>query len=395
MYEARRESNLTMATQVNKVRVFVASPGDVQSERAQLAKVIDELNLTISAIAPEKQLILELVRWETHVPPGLGRDAQEVVNLQIGDFDIFVGILWKRLGTPTAVAKSGTEEEFQRAYSIWQKDKKLPVMFYFCQASFPPPRTKEEVEQLAKVVEFRDELSKKGLVADYTEHNSFADVIRPHLLLVLGKMFSKGQTPTETAKRVAKRARQVDTSVILQQVLALADEYEHIRATMESSDARTRKMEIVASKMRTLALSSYPLLKDLARSESPGQRLAAVSILQAIPNHEYLLWLAERLRIEKPFLGYHAAVALLSAVRSLYASHSKELGEAIKIAKQNLKDNLGTHALSHTDRFALLEEAERELQHLSKKSGREKSTSSKSPNKSKPKKVRTTRPTNT
>jgi hypothetical protein len=43
-----------VATQVNKVRIFVASPGDVQSEREQLFKVINELNLTISALAPEK-----------------------------------------------------------------------------------------------------------------------------------------------------------------------------------------------------------------------------------------------------------------------------------------------------------------------------------------------------
>jgi hypothetical protein len=69
-----------MATEVKKVRIFVASPSDVQSERDQLFKVITELNLTISALAPEKGIILELVRWETHVHPGRGDDAQKVVN---------------------------------------------------------------------------------------------------------------------------------------------------------------------------------------------------------------------------------------------------------------------------------------------------------------------------
>src|ERR1044072_3371068 len=208
-----------MPTPVKKVRIFVASPGDVQVEREQFAKVVNELNLTLSAIAPEKEIVLELVRWETHVYLGLGKDAQEVVNQQIGEYDIFVGMIWKRLGTPTLAAGSGTEEEFQRAYSIWQKDKTLPVLFYFCQQSFPPPRTKEEVEQLGKVVDFRDELMKKGLVADYADHESFADVIRPHLLLVIGKMFSK-IAPIETAKYDARRATQADTSVVFQQVLA-------------------------------------------------------------------------------------------------------------------------------------------------------------------------------
>lgn len=351
-----------MPTSVKKVRVFVASPGDVQIEREQFAKVVNELNLTISAIAPEKEIVLELVRWETHVYPGMGKDAQEVVNQQIGEYDIFVGIIWKRLGTPTKAARSGTEEEFQRAYSVWQKNRTLPVLFYFCQQSFPPPRTKEEVEQLGKVVDFRDELTKKGLVADYADHESFADVIRPHLLLVIGKMFSK-IAPTETAEYAAQRAAQVDTSEVSQQVLALALEYEHIRDTMDSGDARTRKMEIVFSKMRTLALSSYSLLQDLALSDSPGQRLAAVAILQSIPDPEYLLWLADRLGTEKAFLGYHASVALLNAVRNLHAAHSGDLQNAIVTAKKGLVESMGER-VKNSDRLAVLNEAQNELQQL-------------------------------
>ena len=80
-----------MPIEFKKIRIFVASPGDVQVERNALARVIEEVNVTISAIAPEKNIGLELVRWETHVHPGLGRDAQEVVNQQVPDYDIFIG----------------------------------------------------------------------------------------------------------------------------------------------------------------------------------------------------------------------------------------------------------------------------------------------------------------
>lgn len=360
-----------MPTSVTKVRIFVASPGDVQTEREQLARVVNELNLTISAIAPEKAIVLELVRWETHVYPGLGKDPQKVVNEQIGEYDIFVGIIWKRLGTPTTTARSGTEEEFTRAYSIWQEDRRLPVLFYFCQQSFPPPRTKEEVKQIGRVVDFRDELMKKGLVADYADHESFADVIRPHLLLVIGKMFSK-LPPAKTAEYAAQRAAEVDTSAISLQVSELAKKYEHIRETMESGHPRTRQMEIVFSRMRTLALSSYPLLQDLANSSSAGQRLAAVAILQAIPDPEYLLWLAERLRTEKPFFGYHAAVALLFAVRSLHATHGKELQQALATAKKQLEEAFGSSA-KRSDRMSVLDEAQNELQLLTRKKQKKKS----------------------
>jgi hypothetical protein len=344
----------------HKVRIFVASPGDVQRERDQLAKVIEEINLTIDAIAPEKKLVLELVRWETHVHPGLGSDPQQVVNQQIGDYDIFVGVLWKRMGTPTAVANSGTEEEFRRAYERWQADRTFPVLFYFCQQPFPPPTTREEVDQLGKVVDFRAELSNKGLIGDYADHESFADVIRPHLLLVLGKMFLPQEYASTAVQRATERSSQVEDLEVRQQIFSLAQEYDRLRATMDSGSARTRLMEVVTSKMRSLALRASSLLPDLSAAASAGQRLAAVAILQALPNPEYITWLAGRLQSEKPFISYQAAVALLSGVRTLHASHAAELAQAIASAKIALQ----TAGFEKTDPYQVLKEAERELNHL-------------------------------
>jgi Domain of unknown function (DUF4062) len=325
-----------MATQLRKVRIFVASPVDVQSERDQLFKVVNELNLTLSTLAPEKGIVLELVRWETHVHPGLGIDAQQVVNEQIGDYDVFVGIMWKRMGTPTTTSQSGTDEEFQRAYRKWQENKSLPVLFYFCQQSFPPPRGAEDVEQLGKVVAFRNELSTKGLVADYEDHESFADVVRPHLLLVLGKMFSSKGSTMEAAQRAGEITGTAELAAARSQIVALANQYEDTRRTMVSGDARTRQMEIVASRMRSLALPAYPLLADLVGSESPGQRLAAISILEGIPTPAYLPWLADRVASETPFVAYHAIVALLNAARNLRSSNSKDVEEAIRRAWEHL-----------------------------------------------------------
>jgi hypothetical protein len=351
-----------MAETYRKIRIFVASPSDVQEECRQLARVIDEINLTIDAIAPEKKLILELLSYRTHVHPALGSNPQQVVNEQIRNYDIFVGILWKRMGTPTPVANSGTEEEFRRAYARWQSDKTLPVLVYFCQQPFPPPATREEVDQLAKVVDFRTELSTKGLIADYADHESFSDVIRPHLLLVLGKMFLPAEYASTAAKRAFERTSGADDLEIRQQVLALAQEYDTLRATMESGPSRTRHMEVVTSKMRALALRASSLLADLSASASAGQRLAAVAILQALPNPDYLGWLAARLRIEKPFIGFQSALALLYAVRTLHSSHAEALSKAISEGKRSLE----TADDNRTDRFQVLEEAERELNHLAR-----------------------------
>jgi hypothetical protein len=104
---------MIMPTDVTLLKVFIASPGDVAEERGMAESVVQELNRTLCKALC---LRLELLRWETDTFPGLGSDSQAVINEQIAeDFDIFVGILWSRFGTPTPRAESGTEEEFNRA----------------------------------------------------------------------------------------------------------------------------------------------------------------------------------------------------------------------------------------------------------------------------------------
>ena len=173
-----------MPDQVARVKIFVASPGDVQSERQQLSEVIKELN---STIAQGKNFLLELVKWESNCYPAMGRPQGEI-NKQIGFYDIFIGIMWKRFGTPTGKAESGTEEEFRHAYETWKKSNVPRILFYFCTKPFMP-KTKEEVNQIGRVIDFRDELSKIGLIWEYSENTDFANVVRPHLIRVLSEIF--------------------------------------------------------------------------------------------------------------------------------------------------------------------------------------------------------------
>ena len=290
------------------------------AEREQLAKVVQELNTILSALAPQESVVVELVRWETHVHPGLGRDAQTVVNEQIGQYDIFVGIMWRRFGTPTTVAASGTEEEFRIAHRAWEGEHRLlQILFYFCQAPAPPPSTSDEIDQLGRVFDFRQELTRHGLVWDYPDHSAFADTVRPHLVMVLGRMLH-GDPSRTAALNVAPVTPASDLELARREIEDLATEYERIRRSMPAGDERTRRMEVVASRMRTLALSTYPLLPELTNSSSAGSRLAAVATLQAIPDARFTTWLGKRVATERPFVGYHAAIALLSAARALDVS---------------------------------------------------------------------------
>jgi hypothetical protein len=346
-----------MPTTATRVRIFVASPSDVAGERDQLAKVVQELNVTLSALAPSQGVVVELLRWESHVAPGMGRDAQGVVNEQIGSYDIFVGIMWRRFGTPTAVAASGTEEEFRRAHQVWSDGRRpLQILFYFCNGHAPPPADVDEVEQLGRVVAFRTELTRHGLVWEYPDHAGFADVVRPHLVLVLGRMVNEGKSAAELVGPSPGGVPDADVALTRRQVGELASEYERVRAALPRGDERTRRLEVIASRMRTLALSTYPLIDELSRSDSAGSRLAAVSTLQALPDRRFVTWLAERVRAEKPFIGYHAALALLAAARTLELSELAVVRSAIeharspRLRRDTDRDTTLTYALAELDR---------------------------------------------
>src|SRR6476661_1172207 len=141
--------------QVDVLKIFLASPGDVVRERNYVKEVIDEINRTT---APSKGVRLEVVRSEGNVFPGYHPEGgQAVLNAQIANMEeyaLFIGIMWNRVGTPTPRAVSGTIEEFERAVKAWKSKKQPDIWFYFRQAaaSF---NTDEEIEQRQKVLNFR------------------------------------------------------------------------------------------------------------------------------------------------------------------------------------------------------------------------------------------------
>jgi len=159
---------------VTRIRVFVALPSDVTEERHLLGKVVEELN---RGMGSELDVTLELVRWETHASPDMGR-PQEIINRQVGPYDIFIGMMWRRFGTPTGVADSGTQEEFESAFLSWKTTGQPRIMFYFNQAPYTL-QTSVEVDQVRRVLEFRDQIP--GLYWQYTSANEFEDRAREHL----------------------------------------------------------------------------------------------------------------------------------------------------------------------------------------------------------------------
>jgi ferritin-like protein len=162
------------------LQVFVASPGDLKDERSLIANVINEFNQTWGS---SKHVTLELIGWETHSRPGIGEDGQDVINHQIGDdYDIFLGLMWGRFGTATNRADSGTEEEFERAYSrLRENPESVQIMFYFKDAGISP--SKMDTVQLQKVLDFKKKIADEygALYHEFQTPEQFETKVRMHL----------------------------------------------------------------------------------------------------------------------------------------------------------------------------------------------------------------------
>jgi hypothetical protein len=185
---------------VRKIRIFVLSPGDVQQERRAMERVVQGLNEDPSI---SEQAVITLWRWEDDATPELGKRPQDVINRQTPPFEIYLGIMAARFGTPTDRYGSGTEEEFRLALERWKRSRVPRILFYFNDA--PQFSTKpEDAEQWPRVCRFRQEVEKLGIVGCYKGlrgKQSFSEQTQKHLRKLIHEMLS--DDPEADAAQIA------------------------------------------------------------------------------------------------------------------------------------------------------------------------------------------------
>lgn len=171
-----------MPKNILKYKILIASPSDVRDEREAMESVIEELNITYGSRA---NLAIELIKWETHTAPAMGltNNTQNIVDNDLGDdYDLFIGVLWKKFGTPNDQFGSGTEQEYRRAYDRYKADSKsLQILFYF-KTSAPLSLNSIDPNELNKVNEFKKHIGEKGVY--YWEYNTieeFQRFLRTHI----------------------------------------------------------------------------------------------------------------------------------------------------------------------------------------------------------------------
>lgn len=189
---------------VTRATIFISCPKDVDPEKALVKNILAAQNDILRAA--EIPLIFQAVEWSSSVFPRYGVRAQEQITQQIGRYDMFLGLLWMRFGTPSGAINpktgkpfsSGTEEEFVIAQNRLSTDQPdLTIKFYFKQ---PVPLTgKHDPDQFEKVSEFKKNFRDNHEWVEQFEHEiDFERLFTKYLNLFSLKIQSKLLLPAQS-----------------------------------------------------------------------------------------------------------------------------------------------------------------------------------------------------
>ncbi|ANG97749.1 hypothetical protein A8A54_15420 [Brucella pseudogrignonensis] len=187
------------------IKVFLASPGDLKEERTTAKRVVDEENRNH---AYSRGYQIELVGWEDTVAQD-GR-AQEVINRDLDQCDYFIGLLWKRWGTPPGPEgsefTSGFQEEYERAQSRFKQTTKPGISMLFKEIA--REEEQDPGPQLEKVIAFKQDFTSKfrGLYQSFSGLADFEQKVRSIIAMFLKREIELDQSNQTDDKSLLKNS---------------------------------------------------------------------------------------------------------------------------------------------------------------------------------------------
>ncbi len=186
------------------VRVFISSPGDVIPERVMAKKVITLLNEEFAG-----KVFMIPILWEEE--PLVASDTFQAQIEQPSKADIYVGILWSRIGSelPESVLRedgtryeSGTVFEFEEALRGFEDDGKPDILIYRKTAIPTTPLDNrkavlERIDQMEKLDTYIEgqfrypDGSYKSAFHNFETIDQFETMLRTHLGKLLVQIIDK------------------------------------------------------------------------------------------------------------------------------------------------------------------------------------------------------------
>lgn len=154
----------------------------------------------------------------------MGRpEAVVLQQLPVDTWDIFIGVMWLRFGTPTSTVDpqtgkpfdSGTDEEFALAYNKWKNDGRPKILFYRCTRGVANPDDIDPA-QFGRVKNFLKQFeatgTTPGLYQTFQTTEEFERRVRQDLMKLIlqyGKEVLQ-QTPPQPAEELVTQIGDIE-----------------------------------------------------------------------------------------------------------------------------------------------------------------------------------------
>lgn len=159
-----------MPEQITKLKVFISSPSDLPENEREIAKQVCE-SMNRTPLLREIAVMLEPVRWETHVYPDAiqGHPQTELTNLAATS-DILIALFNRKLGSAGPNAASGTVGEIEAALMARESAQTKPIILTY----FRDGDAEQDDKRFAEVLEYKKGLHKRKVrTEDYKNASSF------------------------------------------------------------------------------------------------------------------------------------------------------------------------------------------------------------------------------
>lgn len=154
---------------------MIGSPSDIKDE-IQISK--DVINRWNTINSEKNKCVLLPLHWSDNAYPVAGQHPQKSIDkILVEKSDLLICIFGSRLGSPTDTHKSGSIEEIEEHIKAG-KD----VMIFF-KGKGKTPNTNQEIQQMQKLLDYKNSIKDKVLLYDYGDENNFESVIREKLEL--------------------------------------------------------------------------------------------------------------------------------------------------------------------------------------------------------------------
>jgi hypothetical protein len=159
------------------LNIFIGSPGDLADERQEARNVCQRVNKILRKTINWQ---VDLLGWEDTLP-GANR-PQALINEDVQDCDLFVGLLWRRWGQSTGEYSSGFFEEFTLATQLNKENKKPEIWLFF--KDINTRELDDPGPQLTKVLDFKRKIEseKELLYKTFKDVNEFKEILHDYLV---------------------------------------------------------------------------------------------------------------------------------------------------------------------------------------------------------------------